>query len=241
MAKLIAPTFDAAKHTYTDPSEKFQYCSVTRWVEKFKYPFDEQEMAKRVAKKEGVPVETVLEVWAKKRNDSTEFGTRLHKALEIFCTKGKVLYPEFKEILLEFKNLNISLDKKTCLFEKLVYDRKLKIAGTSDIIVQNKDKRTFNVYDFKSNKKFRYISPFGYNMLDPLNNYPCAEFFTYSLQLSMYAYLYRLMTGLEPLRLKIFWYERFFPEDYSKTDGRWRIINVPFLEEEIVKCLAHER
>lgn len=241
MAISTAPIFNAEKHTYTDPAENFQYCSVTRWVEKFKYPFNEQDTAKRIAKREGIPVEVVLETWAKKRNDSADFGTKLHKALEVFCSTEKILYPEFKEILQSFRTLNVLLDKKTCMFEKLVYDRKLKIAGTSDVIIHNKDKKTFNVYDFKSNKKFRYTSPFGYNMIDPLTAYPCAEFFTYSLQLSMYAYLYRLMTGLEPLRLKIFWYERFLPEDYTKTEGRWHIVNIPFLEEEIIKCLNYEK
>jgi len=241
MLRSTTPIFNAEKHTYTDPVDKFQYCSVTRWVEKFKYPFNEQEAARRVAKNEGIPVEVVLEAWAKKRNDSAEFGTKLHKALEVFCSSEKILYPEFKEVLLDFKKLNIFLEKKSCMFEKLVYDKKLKIAGTSDIIVHNKDKKTFNVYDFKSNKRFRYTSSFGQSMTEPLATYPCAEFFTYSLQLSMYAYLYRLMSGLEPLRLKIFWYERFLPEDYTKTDGRWHIINIPFLEEEIIKCLGYEK
>lgn len=241
MASPIEPVFNADRHTYTDPVDKFQYCSVTKWVEKFKYPFNEQDAAKRVAKREGIPIEIVLETWAKKRNDSAEFGTKLHRALEVFCGDKKILYPEFEEILQNFKTLNISLDDKICMFEKLVYDRKLKIAGTSDVIVHNKDKKTFNVYDFKSNKRFRYTSPFGYNMIEPLATYPCAEFFTYSLQLSMYAYLYRLMTGLEPLRLKIFWYERVFQEDYTKIDGKWHIINIPFLEEEIIKCLNYEK
>jgi hypothetical protein len=110
----------------------------------------------------------------------------------------------------------------------------------SDIVIHNKDKKTFNVYDFKTNKKLRYVSPFSDNMLKPINQYPCSEFFIYSLQLSMYAYLYKLMSGLEPLRLKIFWYQREEPENYSNIKGEWKIINVPYLEEDIIKCLYYE-
>lgn len=235
------PIFNVKEHTYTDPKENFQYCSVTRWVEKFKPPFDEQDMAKRVAKNEGVPVEMILEEWERKRNNSSEFGTRVHKALEVFCSKGRIVYPEYKTILSSFKELCINLDKKYCEFEKLVFNKKYRIAGTSDIIVKNKDKKTFNVYDFKTNKKFRFTSPFGHRMLGPLEKFPCAEYYAYSMQLSMYAYLYKLMSGLEPLRLKIFWYERFDPENYTKTDGKWHVFNIPYLEEEIIKCLNHEK
>lgn len=234
------PIFNAKEHTYTDSVENFQYCSVTRWIEQFKPEFNEQDMAKRVARNEGVPVELVLEEWERKRNNSTKFGTRVHKALEVFCSEGKILYPEYKNILTSFKNLGIALDKKNCDFEKLVFNKKYRIAGTSDVIIRNTDKKTFSIYDFKTNKKFRYISRFGQKMLGPLEKFPCAEYYAYAMQLSMYAYLYKEMSGLEPLRLKVFWYERFEPEDYSKTEGRWHIINLPYLEEEIINCLEYD-
>lgn len=239
MSKNLTPIFDEKAHIYTDPIEDFEYTSVTRWIEKFKPKFDEQKMAARVAAREGVPVELVLEAWEKKRKDSGEFGTKVHKALEAFHLTGKV-NKEFADILHGFKELNVDINKKKTFFEKLVFNKKLRIAGMSDIIMLNKDKKTFNVYDFKTNKKLRYVSPFSDNMLTPISQYPCSEYFTYSLQLSMYGYLYKLMSGLEPLRLKIFWYEREEPENYKNTKGKWKIINVPYLEEDIIKCLYHE-
>lgn len=234
------PVFNAKEHTYTDPKDKFQYTSVTRWVEKFKYPFDEMDIAYRVARSQDVTVQTVLDLWKKKRDDSANFGTKVHKVLEVFLSKNKIIDSHYKEIINGFKALNISLDTKKSMFENLVYNRKYGIAGTSDIIIQNKDKKTFNVYDFKTNKQFRYTSPFGHRMLKPLEHFPCSEYYTYSLQLSMYAFLYKLMSGLEPLRLKIFWYERNEPENYEKVAGKWHIINIPYMEEEILKCLHHE-
>lgn len=239
MSKNLTPIFDEKAHTYTDPIEDFKYTSVTRWIEKFKPKFDEQKMAAKVAAREGVPVELVLEAWEKKRKDSGDFGTKVHKALETFHLTGKV-NKEFADILHGFRGLNVEIDKKKTFFEKLVFNKKLKIAGMSDIIMHNKDKKTFNVYDFKTNKKLRYVSPFSDSMLEPISQYPCSEYFTYSLQLSMYAYLYKLMSGLEPLRLKIFWYQREEPENYKNTKGLWKIINVPYLEEDIIKCLYHE-
>lgn len=238
--KSDTPIFNAKEHTYKDPKEGFEYCSVTRWVEKFKPFFDEQEIAKRVARNEGVPVELVLESWKKKRDDSAVFGTKIHKVLESYLSKKKIVYPQYKEIINNFKELNITLDAKICKFESLVYSKKHRIAGTSDIIALNKDKKTFNVYDYKTNKQFRYTSPFGQTMEKPLDHFPCAEYYSYALQLSMYAFLYKLMSGLEPLRLKIFWYKRNEPENYEKIAGKWYIINVPYLEEEILKCIHYD-
>ena len=57
----------------------------------------------------------------------------------------------------------------------------------------------------------------------------------------MYAYLYKLMSGLEPLRLKIFWYNRVEPENYNNFTGDWEVFNTPYMEEEILKCLYYEK
>ena len=111
----------------------------------------------------------------------------------------------------------------------------------SDIIRHNEDKKTFNVFDFKTNKKLRVCSAYNEYMLSPLTNYPCSEYFSYALQLSMYAYLYKSMTGLEPLRLKIFWYKRVEPENYNNLKGKWEIFNIPYMEEEIIRCLKYEK
>lgn len=236
MSKTNIPIFDSASHTYTDPKERFKYTSVTRWVEKYKKPFDEKAAAARIALREGISIETILEVWEKKRNDSKHFGTKIHKLLEEYNSNGIIINNELAPVLTSFKDLNLKFNKNT-FFEKLVFNRELKIAGTSDVIIHNDDKYTFNVYDFKTNKKLRYSSPFKENLLYPLEQYPACEFYTYSLQLSMYAYLYKLMSGLEPLRLKIFWFSREEPENYSNLNGVWVTINVPYMEDDIIRCL----
>jgi len=202
--KNSTPIFDSKSHTYTDPDDKFLYTSVTRWVEQFKKPFDEEAAATRIALREGVSIDLILEEWERKRNDSKIFGTKIHKLLEIYNLTGEVADRNLINVLNEFKKLDLKFDKKNTFFEKLVYNRDLRIAGTSDVITHNKDKATFNVYDFKTNKKLRYSSTFKDSLLHPLEQYPCCEYYSYSLQLSMYAFLYKQMSGLEPLRLKIF-------------------------------------
>jgi len=238
---MHVPIFDEKAHTYTDPKDGFKYLSVTRWVEQFKKPFDEIAMAKKIVARTGVTIELILEEWKKKRDDSKSFGTAVHKELEYFHKTGKGKNKIFEPVIERFKDLKLIFDNKTCFFEKLVFNKKLGIAGMSDVIKHNKDKKTFNVYDFKTNKKLRLNSQFNDFLLEPLNKYPSSEYFVYALQVSMYAYLYKHMSGLEPLRLKIFWYNRKEPENYSNLEGQWDIINVPYLEEEIIQCLYYEK
>lgn len=240
MSRSRVPVFNAKAHTYTDPVDDFVYTSVTRWVERFKKPFDERGTAARIALREGIPIQMILDEWEKKREDSKVFGTAVHRLLEMYFTENKIVNRPLSPVLTKFKKLNISFNKKT-FFEKLVFNRKLGIAGMSDIIAHNDDGQTFDVYDFKTNKKLRYTSSFDDFMLEPLQKYPACEYFSYSLQLSMYAYLYSQMSGLEPKRLKIFWYERKKPEDYSNLEGEWRVIDVPYLENDIHNCLKHEK
>ena len=148
MPKDKVPIFDGPSHTYTDPDDNFKYTSVTRFLDRFKPHFDEQTMAKRIAQREGISVECILEMWEEKREKSKVFGTRVHKILELYHTTGKNSDKEYATILNKFKELDVKLDKKNTFFEKLVYNRKFGIAGMSDVIMHNADKKTFNVYDF---------------------------------------------------------------------------------------------
>lgn len=240
MPRSNVPIFNAKAHSYTDPTDGFVYTSVTRWISKFKEPFDEVGTAERIAAREGIAVELILDEWKTIRDNSTEFGTAVHKLLEDYHEGKKITNHPLKPILENFKKLKITFNKNT-FFEKLVFNRKLGIAGMSDIISHNSDGKTFDVYDFKTNKKLRYCSDFEDFLLEPLDQYPCCEYFSYALQLSMYAYLYKEMSGLEPRRLKIFWYQRQNPDNYKDLEGNWKIIDMPYLEEDIKKCLKYEK
>lgn len=238
---INTPVFNEELHTYTDSKDGFKYLSVTKWLEQFKPVFDELAMAKKIANREGVTIELILEEWKTKRDNSKVFGTAVHKELEFFHKTKKIKNKQYEPVINNFKELRISLDEKNSSFEKLVFNKKLGIAGTSDIIIKNKDNKTFNVFDFKTNKKLRLSSPFNSFLLGPLSKYPNVEYFVYSLQVSMYAYLYKLMSGLEPLRLKLFWYNREEPENYNNLKGKWEVFNVPYMEEDILKCLYYEK
>ena len=60
--------FDEASHTYTHVDTGAPFISVTTLLGKYKQPFDRYGHSKRVAKREGVSQELVLEMWEEEKN-----------------------------------------------------------------------------------------------------------------------------------------------------------------------------
>lgn len=233
------PVFDEGKHLYYDKKTNLAYYNVTKWLSRFKPEFDFEGMSEMYAEKYNLEVDKVREMWNKKRDDSVIFGKKFHKVFEEYLTSRQILEEEYKPVIEQFEVLKLINRKNNNFFEKRLYNPDLNIAGTADII--SIDKTTFDIYDFKTNKRLGFENPFKDDkwLKSPLDHLPNSEYFNYALQLSLYAYLTEEMTGLKNSRLRIFWYERYQPENYESLQGRWQIYTVPYLKEEIQACI-HE-
>ena len=115
--KLNTPDFNAALHAYAD-KDGFKYTSVTKWIEKYKPFFDKEKIAQKVAHKNNISVELVLQEWDEKRDNSAIFGTRVHKALEKFNNEG-VVEDEACAPVIDQLQLAGSLRRKLDLLQKL--------------------------------------------------------------------------------------------------------------------------
>jgi hypothetical protein len=243
VSKNKEPIFNEEKHKYIDPEDGFVYRNVTSWLENFKPHFDFNAISQAVANRDGLDVEQVREDWTKKKVTSANFGTNLHKIFEQYYTTGKIIDKKFTNVIRDFDNLDLlDLKNRKILFEKRVYNRDLGIAGTSDIVSISKN-NTFDIADFKTNKRFRFtgITKNDFYLLPPISHLPNCEYFIYSLQLSLYAMLFESMTGLTPGRLTVFWYYRNNSSDYSDLNGEWRVFELPYLKREILDCLDYEK
>ena len=107
-----------------------------------------------------------------------------------------------------------------------MYDEEFKVAGTADLIYEHKNE--FTIGDFKTNKKFRFSSPFCERLKDPVSHLHNCEFNLYGLQLSMYAYLYERMTSKRCRKCVIF---------YLK-DERFLAYHVNYMKAEVEAILA---
>jgi len=214
--------FDPVRHQYKNEHTGEPYISVSQLLGNYKKPFNSKVVAERVAAKEGTTTEAVLEKWKKINVDSQVYGTAVHKAIEDYHTLGTI-DKEYEDIILSYIELNILSKNDELLSEHRLYSHTNKLAGTADIIRLEK-KGGFSIFDIKTNKKFNLFSQYNDQLLYPLDHLPSCEFTTYSLQLSLYAYMYQEITGRLVNQLGIFHYDReqskfiYYPIMYMKND-----------------------
>jgi hypothetical protein len=119
--------------------------------------------------------------------------------------------------------LRVIADDDTLLVEEKLYNHSYKLAGTADII-RLEDKGGFSVFDLKTNKKFNLYNQYSEYLLSPLSHLSACEYITYTLQLSLYAFMYQSMTGRNVNQLGIIYYNKeekdflYYPAPYMKAD-----------------------
>ena len=228
--------FSEGTHTYVNTETGKELVSVTTLLGKYKPKFDKKENAARVAKREGLNIDFVLDLWEKEKNKACDYGTAIHKVMEDFLVEGKQedgyydLYKSYKQ-----EANRIFKGYKTFKAEERMYSIEDNIAGTADLVYEKE--KSFMLGDFKTNKRFNFHSSFNEYMIGPLSHLTVCEFNTYALQLSLYAYLYEKMSNKKCDGLVIF-----YKESESNQDGvvtpYWRPIHVNYMKNEIIELIA---
>lgn len=225
--------FIEATHRYINTETGDDYKSATTLLGLFKNKFDEKRIAGLTAKKRGITVEEVLNEWAEIRNTACTKGTNIHLALENFI-KHNEIDKEYETLIEDFKNIINSMSDIKCIHsEILLYLDKYKVAGTSDLIFEHND-GTFSVGDFKTNKKFRYYSEYNEHLKYPVQHLNNCEFINYSLQLSLYAYMYETLYPDKAGKCRglfLLWYN---PDTFT-----WELIHCPYMKHEILMILKN--
>lgn len=220
--------FNEEKHTYTNSNTDEQYISVTTLLGKYKTPFDKDKHSLRVAEREGVSQEMVLEMWEKENKRATDRGTKIHKLMENYVSFGEKvndydwLYKSYDKVI------SYSIDKfKKIYSENLLHNDEYKVAGTADLIYDHGD--YFTIGDFKTNKRFNFSSDFNDHFKTPIDHLPYCEFNNYALQMSMYAYMYEIISGKKCKKIVVF---------YLRED-KWQAIHCNYLKSDIKNILTH--
>jgi ATP-dependent exoDNAse (exonuclease V) beta subunit len=176
--------FDPLKHTYFNGDKKLT--GVTSFISKYKQPFDADDVAEKYAKKNNLVKEDVLKLWKEESERSKIHGSACHKVIEDYIITGDIIKQNIspKENVAE-KFINDFFKTQRLIpveVESIVYNENL--ASQIDCIVKNKFNQYF-IIDWKSNKKITKFS-FGKKMLHPFDMLPDANYYHYSLQLSIY-------------------------------------------------------
>lgn len=238
MIKLIEET-----HTYVnDQAPNCVYTSVTTVLGNYKEKFDEDYHAQRVALREGVTKEEIIFKWREINRMANEYGTNLHQILERFLLAPKRMYSprdEFeKDVIQAFRlvcdveglNLLNNDNIKPEHIMSIEFTPEKGIAGTADII-EDLPNNTFNVWDFKTNKKFEFENRYGEYLHFPVNHLTHCQYNDYTLQLSVYGVMYEHETGKKFNRGGLFYWDK-----YSQT---FRLIPIAYMKREAEMIIEH--
>tara|TARA_Y100000294_G_scaffold171636_1_gene185352 strand:- start:966 stop:1676 length:711 start_codon:yes stop_codon:yes gene_type:complete len=184
--KLVDPG-----HRYVlGSNKKINFQSVTEIVDEQFEPFDKVRIATKLVKifhkYREYTVESLIDEWDSKRDR----GSYIHKELENYIEKGIQPDSSRGSIGAEWFDNNIADYGDKIFTEIIVFDEKLKIAGTIDLLVFDSKKNNCYLFDWKTNEKIDYegyrgqtgITSASYDLDD-------CRYSKYSLQTSLYKYI----------------------------------------------------
>lgn len=233
--------FVSTSHTYTYTPTGENFISVTSLLDKYSEKQDWNAIAEKKAKKLGITKEELLNTWEDEKNKAASQGTRIHEIKE-----NKILGKPNVVAHREENGIKFSLDitdlKPGIYPELILYHPYYKVVGTADYVEIFED-NTFNLLDFKTNKKLDFSGYPVFNkstfkreprkMLFPLNHIDDCNGMKYTLQLSIYSWL------LEELgfTLNQMWIEHILLEDGEEVN----VIKYPinYLKKEVRNLFEH--
>ncbi len=131
----------------------------------------------------------LLKEWDDTKDAASERGTFFHKTKEA-ATKGEKLFaPDMREIsLLSGDPLAMQNFEDSGVYtELLLYNHDFKIAGQADWVM--KLGKHVTIRDYKTSKTIEKKAFMDETLYHPLTHLPNANFYSYSIQLSLYGYL----------------------------------------------------
>lgn len=242
-------TFFEEDHHYECNGKKVGI-SVTRLIENYSNPFDQQGIAEKVALRNNKDVTQVLQEWEYKNKFACEKGHFAHEYAQSLWSN--MIYQEniksgLEDVKMPLNNIkqqainfyNDFKDKFTHIQdEQLVGSEEYDIASAVDYLFLDNEGNVWLI-DYKTNSILK-----GYNddeknrrytkkMLIPLQNIKDDSLNHYYLQLSIYKYLIEKYTNIKIYKTMIVY--------MSENIENYELIETPYLEEEVKEILEIRR
>jgi hypothetical protein len=192
-ARDINITFEEEGHKYTINGET-NYTSVTTWLKKFFYPFNDELIITNMMKSPkwpdskyfGMTKDEIKKQWRDNGNEAAKLGTAMHKMFEdhynglyVDGSNTGVEYEYFTNFINDHPTL------KPFRSEWTVYDEDLRLSGSIDMLFINED-GTLSIYDWKRCKSMDKTVSFNKYAKPPIRHIPDTNFWHYSIQLNAY-------------------------------------------------------
>jgi len=203
--------------------------SITSVISKCKAAFDNDKWSKHKAKQRNVDQEVILKEWQDNALFSTQLGTLLHSYIENYWSNkikkydqqsminifGAEKHTEMRKLLATFiKSFHGMYDRSQHIVpirSELVigdYERSC-ICGMVDMLAFNEQENCFEIYDFKTNKKFTHRNPYKEKFIHPaIAHLDVSDLNSYSLQQSFYKLIIERYTNIRIKNCYLLWFDR---------------------------------
>lgn len=235
---------EESTHTYKNLLQpEFKYISVTRLLHLYEQEFDADYHSKRVAERDGVSQQEILDRWKEINRIAIEYGKKVHAIMERYLlNKSKFYIPrdDFERtVLLEFDKINLLTDHKI-LHPEYVLSHPLMenfgIAGCADVI-EDVDDVKFNLWDFKTNRELTYDTLYNEWLKFPVSHISQTKYNVDCLQISLYAYFYELESGKRVNKLGVIYWDR--GDDLTSEIGVWKVLYLPYMKTDVKQIINH--
>lgn len=231
-------------HYYTCKSQPVGI-SVTRFIEQYTNEFDSQTIAEKVAIRDNKSVEEVLAEWKAKNVWSCLKGSKSHEFAQSLWS-GELYQKDIKQATEEQKMALESIKQQAKQFyedfkdrlehladEFVVGSESYSIASAIDHLFINKLTGELVLVDYKTNTDIYKNDKYAKKMKVPLHHLKDTTLNHYYIQLSIYKYLIEKYTDLKIDEMFIVW--------FSEKNTNYEILEVPYLEKEVIKILENRR
>lgn len=196
--------FQEEGHIYWINEDKKDLVSSTTFVHKYFEGFNANMIVQRILSSKKINTDPdykyykmnkqqILDSWAKNGKEAREKGTHMHLQIELYLNKQPHdpnthefnLFKKFEE---EHKHL------EPYRTEMMVFDEPLRITGSLDMVYRDTRNGSFVLADWKRSKE---IKKKGFKKgKGILNHVSDCNFYHYSLQLSLYKYIFEKNYGM---------------------------------------------
>lgn len=230
--------FDEGPHVYTVKGEN-NYTSVTTWNHSHFKQFDADKVIKQMMSSRrwsqnkyfNKSPEEIKAIWEANRDDAAKAGTKMHYDIECYYNNmpvdnSSVEFNYFMNFVREHPEL------KPYRTEWMVWDEELRLAGSIDMVFENKD-GTLMIYDWKRSREIIRNKQYEeYSITECISHLPDTNFWHYSLQLNTYKAILEKNYDKKVTALRLVCLH---PSNKNKN---YIIIDVPDLQEEVDELFA---
>jgi len=226
--------FEEGPHIYTiDGNSNFM--SVTKWNHSHFPYFNAPKIIRRMMSSKkwpesqyfGMTSKEIQTKWRTNGREAATAGTKMHYDIECFYNNESV--DNNSTEFTYFESFHEQIGSKLIPYrtEWMIYDKKLKMAGSIDMIYQDPEDGALIIYDWKRCKEIKKINNFESAKTECISHLPNSNFWHYSLQLNTYKAIIEKNYGK---KVKGMFLVCLHPNNKNES---WLRFEVPDLQEDI--------